>query len=130
MSPATTNLQDTARIIRALDEEFERNANTKNAAELTNAYYAEDAQLLPPNSPPVKGRAAIREFREGFLAAGATDVKLETADIGASGDVAYSVGSYRYTQAGVRHVGKYVVVYRRQPGGEHKAIIDSFSDNA
>jgi ketosteroid isomerase-like protein len=130
MSPATNLSQEAARAIRALEADFERHANAGNADAIVDEFYAEDAQVLPPASPVVGGRAAIREFWKSFLAAGCTDLKLETTDIHASGDLAYGVGGYRYTMAGERHTGKYVVVYRRQPDGDYRAMVDSFSDNA
>lgn len=130
MSPATTILETATRMIRALEADFARHANARDAAAVTDQYYADDAQLLPPNSPPVKGKQSIRNFWEAFLEAGCTDVKLETGNVGASGDLAYSLGAYSYTQAGARHAGKYLVMYRRQPDGSYRAIADSFSDNA
>ena len=48
MSTATTSSQDVAQQIRALDAEFVKHARAKDAAALTEAFYAEDAQLLPP----------------------------------------------------------------------------------
>ncbi|HWR36010.1 MAG TPA: nuclear transport factor 2 family protein [Clostridia bacterium] len=128
-SAASTPLDAAEQVIRAMDAAFVRNANASNATALTEEFYAEDARLLPPNSPLVRGREAIRSFWERFLAAGCSDLKLETGEIGASGDLAYGVGNYEYTQAGTRHAGKYVVVYRRQPDGGFRAVADSFSSN-
>jgi ketosteroid isomerase-like protein len=130
MSATTYTMQDTAAAIRALEGEFERHAIAGDAAALTESYCAEDCQLLPPNTPVVKGKAAIREFWTGFIAAGCTDVELITGDVSASGELAYSVGSYGYTANGARHAGKYLVVYQRQSDGGYKAIADSFSDNS
>src|SRR5579884_746274 len=130
MSAAAPTLQDVARAIQELERGFERNANAGDAAALAEAFYAEGAQLLPPNSPLVEGKAAIRDFWAGFLAAGVSDAELRTGDVGASGSLAHGVGAYGFTLNGVRHEGKYLVVYRRQSDGSYRAIADAFSDNS
>jgi ketosteroid isomerase-like protein len=130
MSTSIPSLSEAARAVRALEAEFERHANAANAADLTEAFYVEDAQLLPPNAPVVTGKKAIREFWAAFLATGLSDVSLETGAVSASGDLAWGVGKYGYTASGVRQTGKYLVVYRRQPNGNYKAVADMFSGNA
>jgi len=130
MSAAAPTLQDVARAIQDLERDFQRNANARDAATLTEAFYSEDAQLLPPNAPPAKGKAAIREFWAAFLGAGVTDAELRTEEVSASGDLAHGVGAYGFTLNGVRHIGKYLVVYRRQADGSYRAIADAFSDNS
>jgi ketosteroid isomerase-like protein len=128
MSPATT--QDVARQIRALDAEFMRLANAKDAAGLTEAFYAEDAHLLPPNAPIVTGKAAIRDFWKAFMQVTGTDVVLDSYEISAAGDLAYGVGRWSGTIQGAHQKGKYVVVYRRQADGGYKAIADIFNADA
>jgi ketosteroid isomerase-like protein len=130
MSTAASIMQDADRMIRALEADFERNANARDISALTEEFYANDAQLMPPNAPTVQGKAAIRDFWTAFFAAGVTDAKLDTHQTGASGDLAYSIGAYGFTLAGVRHAGKYLVVWRKEADGGYKCIADSFSDNA
>lgn len=129
MSSAATGSQEAARMVRALDATFERYANAGDATALTEECYAQDARLLPPNAPLVRGRAAIRSFWERFLAAGCSDLKLETVEVNASGDLAYAIGNYEYKMEGARHVGKYVTVHQRQPDGSYPIVADSFSSN-
>src|SRR4051812_9350295 len=128
-SPATTPT-DVAAAIRALDVEFAFHANAHDAAALTEIFYTEDAQLLPPNAPLVRGKAAIRDFWTAFMTAGPSDASLQSDTIDASGDLAYCTGRYAFTMGGERHEGKYVVVYRRQADGGYKAIADAFGPNA
>ena len=130
MSTATPAPNDAARAIRALEAEFQRHANANDAAALTEAFYNDDAQLLPPNAPQVNGKSAIRDFWKAFLAAGVSDVVLDTGNVSSSGDLAYGVGIYGFTAAGTRQSGKYVVVYRRQSNGSYRAVADAFSSNA
>ncbi len=130
MAGSTTGApKDVVRIIRAMDDEFVANAKSGNIAQLVEAFYADDAVVLPAGHPPVSGKADITEFWKP-AAASVSDVSLETTAIEVSGDVAYGVGNYRMvTQAGQEITGKYVVVYR-QRGGVWRAVVDSFSPNS
>ena len=129
MSTATMIQTDAARIIRDMEAEFEHNANAGDAAALSQAFYAADAQLLPPGAPLANGAAAIQEFWTAFFSAKPTDIKMDTMHVEASGEMAYSLGTYRYSQDGTPHQGKYIVVYRKEGDG-YKCVADSFSDNA
>lgn len=129
-----TKRLDATTAIRQLDREFMSAAASKDAKALVSGFYAADAVLLPPNAPIVKGRAAIQKFFQAMLDAGAADVKLKTSKIEAAGDLAYGRGVVTFstpspdggTQA---HVGKYVVVYRRQRDGSWRATTDIFNQD-
>ena len=130
----TTVQTDLASAIRALDDEFTRNAMAKDADGLVDAFYAEDAQVLAPNQPVIAGKAQIRPFIRGLIDAGLTEMTLDPSLISGSGDLAYSVGKYRMTlhPAGADRIedkGKYVVVYRRQADGSWRAVADIFNTN-
>ena len=57
--PATESAPNTvAGIIRAMDEEFVRNALAKNVDKLVAAFYAPDAQLFATHVPPLTGHVA------------------------------------------------------------------------
>jgi uncharacterized protein (TIGR02246 family) len=92
------------------------------------ALYTEDAVELPPDEPPVKGRAAIESmYKKEFTEMAAKKMKiakftlthLETA---AHGDMAHDVGTYSQTvtaEGGAKPMnesGKYVVLLKRQGG--------------
>jgi ketosteroid isomerase-like protein len=130
MSSAASGGTSAAQEIRALEAAFMKLANEKDAAALTELFYAEDAQLLPPGSPLVQGKAAIRAFWTAFMQIAGNDVTLETHTSGAAGDLVYGVGRYGGTMGGVRQTGKYVVVYKRQADGGLKAIADVFNADA
>lgn len=57
--------------------------------------YSEDAVLLPPDSPPVVGRSAIRRSYEAGFAMFELQVSLEETDFRRSGSLAYSHGYTR-----------------------------------
>lgn len=127
---ATTTF-DLQRTVQALDDAFIRNANAKDGAALASAFYTDDAVLLPPNAPLVRGIQAIGEFWQAFFEAGTADVTIETAQVEESGDLAYGLGFYGVTlprpEGGTfRDTGKYVVVYRRQ-GDSWRVAADTFN---
>jgi uncharacterized protein (TIGR02246 family) len=129
MSSATLGPSDALQAIRALEAEFQRNANAGDATALTEAFYADDAVLLPPNSLQVNGKAAIREFWKAFLAASPSGLVLETTIAASSGDLAYGAGRYEYDAGGTKQSGKYLAVYRRQSNGSYRAVADTFNSN-
>ena len=121
--------------IRQLDVQFMKAGDARDAAALVKAFYAEDAVLMPPNHPIVGGHANIRAFLQGLMASGFQGIKLVAKEIKAEGDIAYSRGAYTLTTTGpnnaaVDDVGKYVVVYHRQPDGTWRATVDIFNSDA
>lgn len=119
---------------RSFDEAFVRHATNKDAAALVAAFYAPDAQLLPPNAPLVRGSEAIRAFWQGLLDAGGADVTLDTTLVDMAGDLAYGIGQYSFTMPvasgeRTRDQGKYLIVYKRQADGSWKVVADMFSSD-
>ena len=98
-------------------------------AEAAGECYTEDAQLLPPNSPPVIGREAIASFWEGMFGA-IKGVKLETLEVLGQGDAPSEVGSYELTGAEGQKLdhGKYVVVWKKE-GEDWKLHRDIWNTN-
>ena len=120
--------------IRRLDSEFMKAANARNAAGVVKAFYAPDAVLMPPNHALVEGHAQIQSFLQGLIDSGFTSIKLETTTIASAGDLAYGRGHYTLALsppggAPVQHVGKYIVVYRRQANGAWRAVSDIFNSD-
>jgi len=130
--PADTRAADEA-AVRAASAEWAKVAAAKDL-EKTLSYYAEDASMFPPNMPIVTGAEARRKmwttlFAPAELVFSNAATKVEVAR---SGDLAYETGtfeeSFKDAKGGpVKVVGKYVVVWKKQPGGQWKAIIDIFN---
>jgi ketosteroid isomerase-like protein len=130
--PPDTRVTDEA-AVRAASAEWAKVASAKDL-EKTLSYYAEDASMFPPNMPIVTGSEARRKmwttlFAPAELVFSNAATKVEVAR---SGDLAYEIGTFEesFKDAGgspVKVVGKYVVVWKKQPGGEWKAIIDIFN---
>ena len=120
--------------IRTLIETWEKSANAKDASGIA-ALYAENATLLPPGQPAIKGRQNIQAFWQGFFDAGASDAKLKSVEIAGSGAFVYEIGEYsammpQPTGGTARGTGKYLVVWERQSDGKLKMVADMFSSNA
>ena len=94
-------------------------------------FYAEDATLLLPDRPPVKGRKAIQACLEEISASGVELVPVKPIEIISSGDMGCVAGTYLFQTpseggAAGTGTGKYVTVFRQQGDSSWKAVIDSF----
>lgn len=134
--PAGIAAGDQAQILAA-DSLFGVGTNTGNVDQVA-ATYAEDAVLMPPGAPPVKGRAAIREFWNGFLQPYTVVLTLGTDQIEGRGDLAYVVGHYHMvttpkakgTPALPPEDGKFLEVLKRQADGSWRYAVDMYSPNS
>jgi uncharacterized protein (TIGR02246 family) len=90
-------------------------------AKAVAALYTEDAQLLPPGAPGMRGRAAILEYFTKDIAssksAGAVFVLSPKTDVGVSGNTGWESGTYKVTVKGaVVEAGKFLSVSRKKNG--------------
>ena len=89
------------------------------------AFYANEARLLLPGMPLVRGRSAIAALFRDDLEAGPVSIQFESGDILEGGRLVVDVGRY-VTPKGT---GNYVVVYERQPDGTLKLAVDAASSD-
>ena len=104
-------------VIRERTEAFVKAFNEK-AIDQVLAIYAENSVFMPPNQPIIRGRDALRTFYDDLLKAGATNLRLQAAEVSGHGPLAYQSGTYEmdYKPASgpVTHDrGKYLFVLRR-----------------
>jgi uncharacterized protein (TIGR02246 family) len=90
-------------------------------AKAVAALYTEDAILMPPGAPSVKGRAAIQEFITKDIAsakaAGAVFNVNPSTDVGVSGNTGWESGTYTVTVKGATvETGKFLSVSRKKDG--------------
>ena len=121
--------------IRALDEQWSAAAG-KNDLEATVAFYSEDAVLLPPNAPIAADRNSIRASWAGLLGPNtAVSWKVSKVEVAKSGDLGYLYGTYQLTikdpKGGppVNDIGKILEVWKQQPGGDWKCIVDTYNSD-
>jgi ketosteroid isomerase-like protein len=121
---AATCAADSAKEISALhavDQTWVKAYNANDAATAANLY-DEQAILMPPGSPGVRGRAAIREFLAKDMADSAKDGIVfglnPNPDGGVSGDVGWVSGTYVVKDKSGKIVdsGKYLSVSRKKNG--------------
>jgi uncharacterized protein (TIGR02246 family) len=121
--------------IRALEKEWVEAINAGDADRVV-ALFDVGGRILPPASPPVVGREAIRHFIETLLAQSGLvlETEVESVHAAAANDLAYSQGSYRLTwmaAAGepTETRGSYAVVWGKREG-EWRVLVDSFNSSA
>lgn len=94
--------------------------------------YTEDAVRLPPNGPPIRGRAAIQAAMAQVDTV--LDFTFNTVEIDGRGDLAYVWNSYSVTSVPEGAVepttatGKAILILRKQPDGSwlfHRVIWNS-----
>ncbi len=101
--------------------------------ELLNSLFAEDAWMLPPNHPVLKGREAILRYYTGMLSVGQYEMKFEVEDLEEFGDHAIEISNWVMTVKtadSINHVaqGKSMVLWRNNGAGWQIAR-DMFSSN-
>ncbi len=93
-------------------------------------FYVDDAIFLPPNSPMVIGKEAIREASAAIDSPGFSvswkPMKIEVAQ---SGELGYAIGNFEgniVDSAGnlVPVTGKYVEIWKKQADGSWKVAVD------
>jgi ketosteroid isomerase-like protein len=113
------------------DREWAAVASEGKDLERILSFWTDDAKVYPPGAPIVEGKAAIRAFVTPSLSMPGFDVGWETEEvvIAPSGDMGYTTGRNHLTmpdESGVlrTETGRYVTVWRRDPDGEWRCVID------
>jgi uncharacterized protein (TIGR02246 family) len=106
--------------------------NAKDAAKVAT-FYTDDATLMVPNQPAIRGRQNIEAWFKGGIEAGMTDFQLAPTESSLAGSQAFEAGTYSLVMkaeggAPVTDKGKYVVVFR-QVAGAWKIAYDIFNSD-
>jgi uncharacterized protein (TIGR02246 family) len=119
--------------IRKLDKEWSAAAQTKDAGKML-AYYAEDASVFPFNAPIATGKEQIQKLWTGLMSMPGFSLTFAPTkiEIAKASDMAYDVGTseLKLNDASgnpTTTVGKYVVVWKKQPDKQWKAVADIFN---
>lgn len=131
MTGGTADLKSAA---RALDEALVERALAGDMAGMVDAYYAEDAVLLPPGHPPLHGRAAILPYWEA-IGQGLVTIALDTTTVDGDDQAGYGVGTGQLAIGGpdgapVQETITYLLAYRRQADGAWKVVANMWNPAA
>jgi len=122
--------------LQSTDERWSASAGRKDVA-ATVAFYADDAVMLPPNAPIIAGQKSIRQAWADMLGPNTTSIswKASKVEVAKSGELGYIYGTYQDSvqdpKGGppVRDTGKLVEIWKRQPDGEWKCIVDTYNSD-
>jgi ketosteroid isomerase-like protein len=125
---------DAASQILRLDAEWSQAAGERDV-ERVLSYWTDDATVFAPGGPPIVGKPAIREYVARNLQTPGFGITWKTTRVvvARSGELAYATGNNRVSFGGpdgrpVTVEGKAVTVWRKEPGGAWKCVIDIWND--
>lgn len=102
--------------------------------EATLAYWADDAIMMAPGQPPLRGKEAIREYVQATGSIPGFGVKWEPleAHVAESGDLAYLIERNQFTYQDstgtpVTESNKVLTVWRKDPDGAWKNVVDMWN---
>lgn len=136
---AVAPVADVAAVRQAIET---RNAGLIAAIEMGDSiaaasFYDDSAMAMPAGDDAAVGRAGIVRMFGGFAALTVSNMKLVIRDVAASGDLASETGHYEWTltpKTGtgkpMTDMGKYLVVWKRQPDGSYKLFRDIWNNDA
>lgn len=98
-------------------------------------FWAEDAVMMPPGFPALRGKAAIREFVEMSAQIPGFHIRWEPESfhVSSSGDLAYLIERNVTTVNdslgnAVSTHGKVVTIWRKDPGGTWRNVVDMWNE--
>ena len=119
--------------IRDMDAEWSRAAESRDAAKFAS-FYSETGSVMPFNAPIATGRAKVQEVWAQLMAKPGFFLRFAPArvEVAGSKDVAYDIGTFELklndAQGSPMTIpGKYVVIWKKQKGGDWKAEADIFN---
>jgi ketosteroid isomerase-like protein len=119
--------------INDLDKEWSQAAQNKDAAKFAS-FYSDTGSAMPFNAPIATGRVHVGELWTALM--GKAGFSLHFAptriEVAGSKDIAFDVGTFELKLNDAQGVpvttpGKYVVVWKKQKGGDWKAEADIFN---
>ena len=129
-----THKAATVEELSQMNKDFAKALNNKDA-KAASLLYSEDASLLPPNEPIVKGRENIQKYWQAALDAGTTDVSVSTISAGSNGDLGYEIGRFQLSYPAedgkmVTEKGKYTEILKRTADGNWISIYGMWNSDS
>ena len=116
-----------------ISREWSKSAAT-DSVEKTLSYWADDAVVMSPGQPPLKGKNAIREMLEGTSKIPGFKISWEPLSVfvSKSGDMAYLIEQNQITVNDslgkpITEFNKSVTIWRKEANGSWKNIVDMWN---
>ena len=119
---------DMKKAIEDKNEAFNKAYAQRDAAGCV-AVFVEDAIMMPPNQPMVRGRKALQEFFQGFMDKVGGTNSNHLMEFGVEGDLAYQVATFAISNTKTPVQGKFVEILRRQEDGSWKVYVAIFNSD-
>lgn len=122
-----------ARAIKARSELWSKAGSVKDSASFVT-FYADDATVMLPNEPAIKGMDAIKAVMTPMMQDPNFSLSFTTDKVEVSGILAYTQGAVSFKSTGrdgkpLADTGKYLTVWKKQADGSWKAIEDIFNSD-
>jgi len=116
-NPAETLGQKDQSAIREQAGSIVKAFNAKDVPQMLGVY-TENLVFMPPNQPEIRGKDALKIFYDDLFKSGATNLKLDVAEVSGHGPLAYESGTYEMdvkpaSGKPTRDRGKYLFILRR-----------------
>lgn len=113
-----------ARVLMEADSAFSAAASARGVEGFLE--FVADSATFFDGSSMHRGREAVGESWRPLLETPGNSMtwKPTSADIAASGDLGYTIGRWEFTGAEGSARGSYVTIWRRQPDGSWKVVVD------
>ncbi|MEO8099754.1 MAG: SgcJ/EcaC family oxidoreductase [Acidobacteriota bacterium] len=137
LPPAPDTRAADEKVLRDLDASSLAAWKSKDADKVA-AFYADDATVVLPNAPAIRGKEAIRSgLKDAFTDPNfKLDFSATGAEAGLGSDIGYVKGTYAVTasdaktKAPMLEKGNYLIVYKKQADGSWKILNDFASPEA
>lgn len=100
------------------------------------SYWADDAVMMAPGQPPIRGKEAIREFvgSAGDIPGFSISWEPLEAHVSESGDMAYMIEQNQMTMpdstgASITQYNKGITVWKKQKDGSWKNVVDMWNSD-
>ncbi len=127
---------NTRETIEHMEQDYRDSMLSGDVKGLVERFYAKDARVQPNHMAEAVGHEAIIESYETMVKAfGVKTLAFEITSFDGEGDVSWVTGTYKLgfqpegEAAPQEDVGKYIEVFRRQPDGSVRCILDAFNSD-
>ncbi len=115
--PSVSFAEDPGQAIRDQVQAFAAAFNRGDAAAIAS-FHAEDAVVMPPGRPTVKGRENIQKFWQGAINNGGRDLSITPFDVQVVGNTGIEVADLKVVIGGKEVVGRHILIRERGPDGK------------